>query len=140
MYYNLCNQASGPFLTLHYFTQRCNICVYVFAHLWRCYYKFQGQKLSQLWDPWVAQRLGWAPAFGPGRDPGDMGSSPTSGSLHGTRFSLCLCLCLSLCLSGINQSIRPWNCDYYITSFPWTVGSFGPRSRSFSSFGFQGPP
>ena len=42
---------------------------------------------------------GLAPAFGPGRDPGVQGSSPTSGSLHGACFSLCLCLCLSLCLS-----------------------------------------
>ena len=51
---------------------------------------------------------GWrsslAPAFGPGRDPGDPGSNPTSGSLpvHGACFSLCLCLCLSLSL-----------CDYH---------------------------
>ena len=29
-------------------------------------------------DPWVAQRFG--AAFGPGRDPGDPGSNPTSGS------------------------------------------------------------
>ena len=41
----------------------------------------------------------WASAFGPGRDPGVLGSSPTSGSLHGACFSLCLCLCLSLCVS-----------------------------------------
>ena len=31
-------------------------------------------------------------AFGPGYDPGDLGSSPMSGSLHGAYFSLCLCL------------------------------------------------
>ena len=37
----------------------------------------------------------WAPAFGPGHDPGDLGSSPTSGSLQGACFSLCLCLRLS---------------------------------------------
>ena len=39
--------------------------------------------------------------FGPGPDPGDLGSSPTLGSLHGACFSFCLCLCLSLslCLS-----------------------------------------
>ena len=29
-------------------------------------------------------------------DPGVPGSSPTSGSLHGACFSVCLCLCLSL--------------------------------------------
>ena len=49
---------------------------------------------------------GLAPAFGPGRDPGVPGSSPTSGSWHGACFSLCLCLCpppLSLCLSWINK-------------------------------------
>ena len=34
-----------------------------------------------------------------GRDPGDLGSSPTLGSLHGACFSLCLCLCLSLRVS-----------------------------------------
>ena len=39
---------------------------------------------------------GLVPAFGPGRDPGDLGLNPTSGSLHGACFSLCLCLCLSL--------------------------------------------
>uniref|UniRef100_A0A8C0MGF4 ATP synthase peripheral stalk subunit OSCP, mitochondrial n=1 Tax=Canis lupus familiaris TaxID=9615 RepID=A0A8C0MGF4_CANLF len=32
-----------------------------------------------------------------GLDPGVQGSSPVSGSLWGTSFSLCLCLCLSLC-------------------------------------------
>ena len=37
-------------------------------------------------------------AFGSGRDPGPLGSSPTSSSLHGACFSLCLCLCLSLSL------------------------------------------
>ena len=30
------------------------------------------------------------------RDPGDLGSSPTSGSLHGACFSLCLSLSVSL--------------------------------------------
>ena len=46
---------------------------------------------------------GWlsslVPAFGSGCDPGDPGSSPTSGSLPEACFSLCLCLCLSLSLS-----------------------------------------
>uniref|UniRef100_A0A8C0P2I2 Metadherin n=1 Tax=Canis lupus familiaris TaxID=9615 RepID=A0A8C0P2I2_CANLF len=46
---------------------------------------------------------GLAPAFGPGRDPGDPGSNPASGlPVHGACFSLCLCLCLSLSL-----------CDYH---------------------------
>ena len=45
----------------------------------------------------VAQRFG--AAFSLGRDPGDPGSSPALGSLHGACFSLCLCLCLSLSLS-----------------------------------------
>ena len=44
--------------------------------------------------PWVAQRF--SASFSPGPDPGDLGSSPASGSLHGACFSLCLCLCLSL--------------------------------------------
>ena len=42
---------------------------------------------------------GLAPAFGPGRDPGDPGSSSTLGFLHGAFFFLHLCLCLSLCVS-----------------------------------------
>ena len=44
---------------------------------------------------------GLATAFGPGRDLGVPGWSPTSGSLRGACFSLCLCLCLSLSLSLI---------------------------------------
>ena len=36
---------------------------------------------------------GLAPAFGPGYDPGVLGSSPALGSLHGACFSLCLSLC-----------------------------------------------
>ena len=36
----------------------------------------------------VAQRF--SAACSPGCDPGDLGSSPTSGSLHGVCFSLCL--------------------------------------------------
>ena len=56
--------------------------------------------LSRLHTENVLSRDAWV-AFSPGRDPGDLGSSPTSGSLHGAWFSLCLCLCLplSLCLS-----------------------------------------
>ena len=45
----------------------------------------------------VAQRLD--ATFSPGCDPGDPGSSPTSGSLYGVCFSLCLCLCLSISVS-----------------------------------------
>ncbi|CAD7685708.1 unnamed protein product [Nyctereutes procyonoides] len=51
---------------------------------------------------WAARVAQWfSAAFSPGHDPGDLGSSPTSGSLRGVCFSLCLCLCLSLslCLS-----------------------------------------
>ena len=48
---------------------------------------------------WAAPVTQWFSAvFSPGRDPGDVGSSPASGSLHGACFSLCLCLCLSLCV------------------------------------------
>ena len=46
---------------------------------------------------------GWGSAFGSGRDPRVLGSSPTSGSLHGACFFLCPCLCLSLCLSWVNK-------------------------------------
>ena len=54
----------------------------------------------------VAQRF--SAAFSPGRDPGVSGSSPTSDSLHGASFSLCLCLCLSLCVSHekINKILK----------------------------------
>ena len=46
---------------------------------------------------WAAQVAQWfSAAFSSGRDPGDPGSSPMSGSLHGACFTLCLCLCLSL--------------------------------------------
>ena len=45
----------------------------------------------------VAQRF--SAAYGPGSDPGDPESSPTSGSLHGA----CLCLCLSLSVSLMNK-------------------------------------
>ena len=38
-------------------------------------------------------------AFSPGPNPGDLGSSPMSGSLHGACFSLYRCLCLSLPLA-----------------------------------------
>ena len=40
----------------------------------------------------------WAPAFGPGRDPGVPGSNPASGSPQGACFSLCLGLRLSVSL------------------------------------------
>ena len=48
---------------------------------------------------------GGASAFGSGRDPAVLGSSPTSlsGSLHGACFSPCLCLCLSLSVSLMNK-------------------------------------
>ena len=46
---------------------------------------------------------GLASAFSPGRDPGGLGSSPTSSSLHGACFSLYLCLCLSLSVSLMNK-------------------------------------
>ena len=50
------------------------------------------ENIALLWDPWVAQ---WFSAcLRPGRDPGVLGWSPKSGSLHGACFSLCLCLCL----------------------------------------------
>ena len=55
-------------------------------------------------EPRVAQRF--STALSPGRDPGDLGSTATSGSLHGAcSFCLCLCLPVSLCvcLSWINK-------------------------------------
>ena len=55
------------------------------------------QKLERGIPGW---RSGLAPAFGPGRDPGDPGSNPTSGSLHGACFSL-LCASLSVSITNI---------------------------------------
>ena len=60
-------------------------------------------KILWSWAALVAQQF--SAAFSLGCDPGDPGWNPTSGSLHGTCFSLCLCLCffVSLCLSWINK-------------------------------------
>ena len=41
---------------------------------------------------------GLVAAFSPEHGPGILGSSPTSGFLHGTCFSLCLYLCLCVCV------------------------------------------
>ena len=47
------------------------------------------------------------PACSQGCDPGDLGSSPTSGSPCGACFSLCLCLCLPLSVSQyINKILK----------------------------------
>ena len=45
----------------------------------------------------------WAYAFGSGHDPGVLGLSPASGSLHGACLSLCLCICLSPCVFLMNK-------------------------------------
>ena len=42
---------------------------------------------------------GWASTFGSGHDPRLLGLSPSSSSLQGVCFLLCLCLCLSPCVS-----------------------------------------
>ena len=53
----------------------------------------------------VVQRF--STAFSPGCDPGDPGSSPMSGSLHGACFSLCLCcVSLSVCHEQIYKSLK----------------------------------
>ena len=51
---------------------------------------------------------GWTSAFGSGLDPMVLGSSPTSGSLHGACFSFCLHLYLSLHVSHeqINKILK----------------------------------
>ena len=66
--------------------------------------KLDKKRLIKLGIPgWLS---GLEPAFGPGRDPGVPGSSPTSGSWRGACFSLLLCLCLSLFLSlSLSMSI-----------------------------------
>ena len=49
---------------------------------------------------WAVRVAQWFSAcLQPRGDPGDLGSSLMSGSLHGACFSLCLCLSLSLSLS-----------------------------------------
>ena len=58
-------------------------------------------KIPSLKAAWVAQQF--SAAFSPGPDPRNLGSSPTSGSLHGACFSLCLHLCLSLSVSLMNK-------------------------------------
>ena len=55
-----------------------------------------------VWAAQVAQRF--STTFSPGPDPGDLGSSPTSGSLHRVCFSFaCVSASLSLCVSWINK-------------------------------------
>ena len=56
-------------------------------------------KKAETWAALVAQLF--SATFGPGHDPGDLGSGPTLGSLHGAFFSLCLSLTLSLSLSSV---------------------------------------
>ena len=66
--------------------------------LWLCMHLSWVNKIFG--QPWWCSCL--VPPSAPGCDPGDPGSSPTSGSLHGACFSLCLCLCTSappLCVS-----------------------------------------
>ena len=63
----------------------------------------------------VAQRL--SAACSPWCDPGDPGSSPTSGSLRGAYFSLCLCLCLSLSASLWINKIFKNNSNYNFRFF-----------------------
>ena len=63
----------------------------------------------------------WASAFGSGCDPGVLGSSPPSGSLHGACFYLCLCLCLSPCVSHewinkiFKKKILLWSHKFSVT-------------------------
>ena len=61
----------------------------------------QIRKLRQGIPGWLS---GLAPAFGPGRNPGVLGSSAASGSRHGACFSLCLCLCTPLSESVMKKS------------------------------------
>ena len=53
-------------------------------------------KKIDLGGTWVAQ---WLSTVGSGHDPEVLGLSPTSGSLQGTCYSLCLCLSLYLHLT-----------------------------------------
>ena len=66
------------------------------------YKKNSSLKYIRKGDPWVAQRFG--ACLGPGRDPGDPGSNPTSGSrcMEPASPSACVSAPLSLSL-----------CDYH---------------------------
>ena len=95
-------------------------------------------KSHMLWMPgWLS---GWVSALGSGRDPGVLGSSPTSGSLHGAYFSFCLGLCLSLCLSWINKILEKNTVYYFCTKLkksvdkiPYLVQQFILVRLSYSS-------
>ena len=64
----------------------------IYSHKWEQEEDSKGQStcLAKKWHEigvaWVAQQF--STAFGPGPDPGDLGSSPMSGSLHEACFSL----------------------------------------------------
>ena len=71
------------------------------SNIWKIRARLVASEKSIPWAPrWLS---GGASVFGSGRDPGVLGSSPTSGFLQGACFSLCLCLCLSVCVSSINK-------------------------------------
>ena len=80
---------------------------------------------------------------GSGRDPGVPGSSPTSGSLQGACFSLCLCLCasLSLCVSLMNKKIKYLKNIYMKegrNEHYWIRVSLGIKVKAFPG-GLRGP-
>ena len=77
------------------------ILLFTGMHIKRKYYVTIKKALRHAW---VARRL--SVCFSSGRDTGVLGSSPTSGSLHGNCFSLCLYLCPPLSVSLMNKLIK----------------------------------
>ena len=69
----------------------CSDIILFFLEIWAKVYIQKIQNIGSAAR--VAQQF--SAAFSPGPEPGDLGSSPTSGSLNGASFSLCLFLCLS---------------------------------------------
>ena len=83
-------------------------------------------------DTWVAQWL--RSAFSSGHDPGVLGSSPASGSLHGACFSLslCLCFCLSVSLMKLKKKeVAAPECPH-LKSLPLAPHSLGHCSARAS--------
>ena len=74
--------------------------IYLFAPLkrsWSCWFS-RGESSRPSCEGRLGGSVGWASAFGLGRGLGVLGSSPTSGSLHGGEPVSSLSLCLPLCL------------------------------------------
>ena len=82
------------FMTQVPFTSMLLLLTYIIFQFSAISFWLSFHERERKWDAWVAQQLIMLRAWFQ-----NLGWSPTSGSLHGVYFSLCLCLCLSLCVS-----------------------------------------